>query len=168
MSLYRCPNCNREYIPQEAAARSYFCCGQPLERVGSGASPPDVAAPEAAREVRRSLEALLHPAGLGREIDVFARDEADTPITVEVISPAGNTVDALAMEGLLGSLGLHIPFALEIAADGAGRHFVVRARKGALSHLCSQMESVYGQVGVRERPLIPPSSPGNGSPMQGA
>jgi hypothetical protein len=146
MSRYRCSICNREYIPQEAAARSYFCCGQPLERVGSGASPPDVAAPEAAREVSRSLEALLHPAGLGREIDVFAGSETDTPIAVEVIPPAGNTVDALAMEGLLGSLGVQAPFALEIAADDNGRHFVVRAHAGVLSHLCSQMESVYGQV----------------------
>jgi len=55
-------------------------------------------------------------------------------------------VDALALEGLLGSLGLQALFALEIAADKNGSHFIARARRAVLAHLCSQLENVYGQV----------------------
>jgi len=55
-------------------------------------------------------------------------------------------VDALVLEGLLGSLGLQAPFALEIAADKNGSHFIACARRAVLAHLCSQLENVYGQV----------------------
>jgi hypothetical protein len=70
-------------------------------------------------------------------------------VAIEAIPPADNGVDALAMGGLLGALGLRAPFALEIAADSAGRRFILRAHRPVLTYLCSQMESVYGQVAFR-------------------
>ncbi|MDY7075652.1 MAG: type IV secretory system conjugative DNA transfer family protein [Chloroflexota bacterium] len=146
VSPYRCPACGREYAPQEAAARSYFCCGQPLQRMGTGTSLPAIALSEAARETERSADAFLHPEGVERETDILFQGDDDGVVAVEVIPPAGNTVDALALEGLLGSLGLQVPFALEIAADKNGSHFIARARRAVLTHLCSQLENVYGQV----------------------
>jgi hypothetical protein len=143
MSQYRCPSCSREYTPQEAAARSYFCCGQALQRTATSRAPAFALSPGAV-ETRQALEEVLRPMQMEREIAAFRDDIAGA--AVEVIPPAGNRVDALAMEGLLASLGLRVPFALEIAADGSGRHFAVRARQSAMAHLCAQIENVYGQV----------------------
>jgi hypothetical protein len=146
MSQYRCPSCSREYTPQEAAARSYFCCGQALQRTAASRASAFALSPTAV-ETRQALEEMLRPAQAERETAAF-RDES-TGAAVEVIPPAGNRVDALAMEGLLASLGLRVPFALEIAADGGGRHFAIRARQSAMAHLCAQIENVYGQVEFR-------------------
>jgi len=147
MPLYRCPTCGREYTPQEAAARAYFCCGQSLQRMGADPSPPALALSEGAQQ---SLQALLHSPNAEREAAALFQGQGDGDIlAVEVIPPTGNIVDALAMEGLLGSLALQVPFSLEIAADSGGRRFLVRARRAALAHLCSQLENVYGQVEFR-------------------
>ena len=95
-------------------------------------------------------EAALFPAYSCPQRDTLAPPARSLHFTfhvaVEVIPPAGNTVDALALEGLLSSLGLQVPFALEIAADKNGSHFIARARRAVLAHLCSQLENVYGQV----------------------
>ncbi len=147
MPSYRCPTCNREYTPQEAAARSYFCCGQSLRRSSPALSSPAFALSEAARGTGESFRAFLHPPDVEREAAALFRGTGDGDVAaVEVVPPSGNTVDALAMEGLLGSLALQAPFALEIAADSNGRHFIVRAHRSVLAHLCSQVENVYGQV----------------------
>jgi hypothetical protein len=94
---------------------------------------------------------LLRPVSVEQEGSDLFRSEGDENgiVAVEAIPPAGNVVDALAMEGLLGSLALQAPFALEIAADSNGRHFIVRARRAVLTHLCSQLENVYDQVEFR-------------------
>jgi hypothetical protein len=151
MSWYRCPVCDREYTLVEASARSYFCCGRLLERVGAVRSLPNATLAEAVSGARQSLETLLRPGAVSQKVadTLFPRDR-DSVVAVEVIPPAGNTVDALKMEGLLSSLGLQVPFALEIAGSVNGRHFFVRARQGVLTHLCSQLEHVYGQVRFRE------------------
>jgi hypothetical protein len=148
MSSYRCPSCSREYTPGEAALRSYFCCGQSLQRVGPGTSPPSSALLRALRGTGSLLDRLRHPNAMAREASALFQGVGDQVAAVEIIPPVGNTVDALAMEGLLSSLGLRVPFALEIAADSKGRHFIVRARKGVLTYLCSQLEHVYAQARV--------------------
>jgi len=148
--VYLCPVCEQEYAPQEAAARSYFCCGQSLQRVrASTVSRPDVTLLEAACETHRSLEELLRSGGTEHDVTRLFQGDGDDVTAVEVIPSAGNTVDAQAVEGLLGSLGLHAPFALEISGDRNGRHFIVRARQAVLAHLCSQLEHVYGQIALR-------------------
>jgi len=151
MSSYRCPVCDREYTLHQASTRSYFCCGRPLERVGAVRSLPNEAFVEAASGTRRSLETLLRPGTARQKVaNTLFQGDGESVVAVEVIPPAGNTVDALAMEGLLSSLGLQAPFALEIAGSVNGRRFFVRARRRVLTHLCSQLEHVYGQVRFRE------------------
>jgi len=133
--MYRCDSCGTQYAPQQAVMRSYFCCGQSL---GRGAS-DDV----------RSVESRLEPLP-SRATEVSASvGPTNGMVAVEAIPPTGNTVDALAMEGLLGSLRTRVPISLEIAADHQSRHFILRAPRDTMPHLCSQLESVYGQVEFR-------------------
>jgi hypothetical protein len=145
---YYCPSCGREYDPAEAAGRSYYCCGRGLERRGGvNSEPPTLSG--AVGDTGQVLRNLIARQDAARDEAVFRSANGSGTVAVEVIPPAGNTVDALAMEGLLGSLGLEMPFALEIAADASGRRFVVRAQEAVLRHVCSQLESVYGQVVFR-------------------
>jgi hypothetical protein len=128
--------------------RYYYCCGQLLQRARTSVAYPVVSLSEAARETGRACASLVQAAD-GERRACFYQCSHDGIGAVEVIPPTGNTVDALAMEGLLGSLGVQAPFSLEIAADDSGRCFILRARDGVLGHLCSQMETVYEQVEFR-------------------
>jgi hypothetical protein len=151
MSSYRCLLCGREYTPREASTRSYYCCSRWLERVSTDDSWPVVTVSGAARAAQRSLETLFWPDIVRQKVaNTLYQGDGESVVAVEVIPPAGNTVDALAMEGLLSSLGLQAPFALEIAGSVNGRRFFVRARRRVLTYLCSQLEHVYGQVRFRE------------------
>ncbi len=153
-STYRCSRCGERYTPQDAAARSYFCCAKPLRRSETHTPPGVPGSKDALCRFEGDLGAML--IGLShRRVPALLQDQPrGDPTTrdgqevraLEVIPPADNGVDALGMSGLLGALGLEAAFALEIAADSGGRRFVLRARPSVLTYLCSQMESVYGQV----------------------
>ncbi len=152
-SAYRCPRCGSRYRAQEAAARSYFCCGVPLRRletdVGLAVPPSKETLPRYDGDLGAMLVAPSRRRARDRSRATAKRNPGQASAQVqalEVIPPAGNTVDALGMSGLLAALGLEAAFALEIAADWSGRRFVLRARPSVLSYLCSQMESVYDQV----------------------
>lgn len=65
-------------------------------------------------------------------------------------SPRDNFLDALAIETLLGSLGVESTFSLEIAGDERGRHFLIRAEKNQIEYLQAQLQSAYDQLAFRE------------------
>ena len=70
--------------------------------------------------------------------------------TVEIILPRDNALDALAIETLLGSLGIGTAFSMEIAGDERGRHFLIRAEQNQIEYLKAQLQSAYDQVSFRE------------------
>lgn len=69
---------------------------------------------------------------------------------VELVPPRENSLDALAIETLLGTLGVASAFSLEIAGDELGRHFLIRAEKKQIEYLKSQLQSAYDQIIFRE------------------
>lgn len=79
---------------------------------------------------------------------------SDNPIShihkIELIPPRGNALDALAIETLLGSLGIESTFILEIEGDKRGRHFLIRAQPDQIEYLKAQLQSAYDQLTFRE------------------
>lgn len=71
---------------------------------------------------------------------------------VELLPPRANTLDALAIETLLGTLNIESAFSLEIAGDERGRHFLIRAAKNQIEYLQAQLQSAYDQLAFREVP----------------
>ncbi len=69
---------------------------------------------------------------------------------LEIVPPRENSVDALAVETLIASLATEGIFALEIAGDSNGAHFVVRAEPQTLTQLQHQMQAVYDQASFRK------------------
>ena len=134
--IYRCSVCGTSYPPQEAVRRGYRCHGRPLNRV-------EPVAPRFAP--LRRIEETGSPAALFRS--------NERPGLVEILPPARNAVDAGAVETLLGSLALGVPFSLEIAGDARGRRFLLRADPAALPALVAQIEGVYGRVGIEAVPV---------------
>ena len=65
---------------------------------------------------------------------------------VEVIPPANNQVDALAVETFLGGLATKELFSLEIYGDERGKHFLVRGAPETVRHVKALLASVYNQV----------------------
>ena len=73
-------------------------------------------------------------------------------IGCKVLPPRQNALDALAIETLLGSLGIESSFSLEIAGDESGRHFLIRAEKNQIEYLQAQLQSAYDQIAFRDVP----------------
>lgn len=71
---------------------------------------------------------------------------------IELIPPRNNLLDALAIETLLGSLGIESVFSLEIAGDVSGRHFLVRAQPDHLGYIKGQLQASYEQIAYRGVP----------------
>lgn len=69
-----------------------------------------------------------------------------------IFPPRDNSLDALAIETLLGSLGIESSFSLEIAGDERGRHFLIRAEKNQADYLKAQLQSAYDQITFRDVP----------------
>lgn len=69
---------------------------------------------------------------------------------LEILPSRENALDALAIETLLGSLGIESEFSLEIAGDDRGRHFFIRAEKNQIEYLKAQLQSAYDQIAFRE------------------
>ncbi len=135
MRVYRCPNCETEYTSFVAAARRYLCCGVELEHVTQAKD----------KSEGKGVSTVQHtPSNL---------------VVVEVIPPRENSVDALAVETLLGSLGIESTFSLEIAGDVRGRRFLVRAPSEYIVHLKAQLQAVYDQIAFRE--VQPEQDPAN-------
>ncbi len=140
---YRCPVCGEEYPPHEAVRLGYRCHGQPLQRVAPETRPAPLSI---TIPVRRDAEETPEP---------FRTN--GRPGLVEVVPPGRNDVDAGALQNLLGSLALGVPFSLEIAGDTHGRRFLVRAAPSVLPALAAQIEGVYGRIGVE--PVDPEDDP---------
>ncbi len=70
----------------------------------------------------------------------------------EIVPPRDNLLDALAIETLLGSLGIDSTFSLETAGDERGRHFLIRAEKNQIEYLKAQLQSAYDQIVFRDVP----------------
>lgn len=138
VATYRCPKCKTEYRLLDAGARRFVCCGVLLERKA---------------EVRRMKDEKVHTSAFRL-----------LPFVVEVIPPRENSVDALAVETLLGSLATESLFSLEIAGDAKGRHFLIRAPKETLAHIQRQVQAVYDQVDFREMPAAEDPAARNGLP----
>ncbi len=77
---------------------------------------------------------------------------ANEMVLSELLPPRDNPLDALAVETLLGSLGIESPFSLEIAGDDRGRHFLMRAEKNQIEYLQAQLQSAYDQIAFRDVP----------------
>jgi hypothetical protein len=80
------------------------------------------------------------------------------PHVLEVVTPRTNLAALTSAENLLAAIALPEPFALEIAADGRQRQFLVRA--GSLrmrQQLHSQLGAAYPQADLR--PLPPEADP---------
>lgn len=75
----------------------------------------------------------------------------------ELLPPRNNALDALAMQTLLGSLGVESPFSLEIEGNGRGRQFLLRAEEGQMDYLKAQLQAAYDQLSFREAPVAPTS-----------
>ena len=144
VALYRCPVCGEEYPPHDAARMGYRCHGRPLQRVAPEARSPALSI---TLPVRRDE---------GKETWEPFRTDGRTGL-VEIVPPGRNDVDAGALQNLLGSLALGVPFSLEIAGDAHGRRFLVRAAPPVLPALAAQIEGVYGRVGVE--PVPPDDDP---------
>lgn len=71
---------------------------------------------------------------------------------LELIPHRDTALDALAIETLLGSLGIEPAFSLEIAGDERGRHFLIRAEKNQIEYLKAQLQSAYDQIAFRDVP----------------
>lgn len=134
VAIYRCPKCKTEYRPLDAGALWFFCCGVPLERKADGRKPKD----------ENAIPSAPHPSQ--------PRPHPSTEV-VEIIPPRENTVDALAVETLLGSLATESLFSLEIAGDANGRRFLVRSPQETLVHIQRQVQAVYDQVSFRKLAL---------------
>jgi len=80
-----------------------------------------------------------------KRFDQFSRDKC-----IEAIPSRDSSLDALAIETLLGSLGIESMFSLEIAGDECGRHFLIRAEKNQIEYLQAQLQSAYDQIAFRE------------------
>ncbi|MCC7163518.1 MAG: type IV secretion system DNA-binding domain-containing protein [Anaerolineae bacterium] len=68
----------------------------------------------------------------------------------ELVTPRRNALDELAIETLLGSLGVESAFSLEIAGDECGRHFLIRAGQHQIEFLKAQLQSAYDQIAFRD------------------
>src|SRR5258708_4973892 len=82
----------------------------------------------------------------------------EDPHVMEVVTPRTNLAALTSAENLLAAIALPEPFALEIAADGSHRQFLVRA--GSLrmhQQLHSQLGAAYPQAELR--PLAPDADP---------
>lgn len=69
---------------------------------------------------------------------------------LEIIPPRETAIDALAIETLLGSLGIERPFSLEIEGNERGRQFLVRAEEDQVEYLEAQLQAAYDQLSFRE------------------
>ena len=79
----------------------------------------------------------------------------------EITLSRANTVDSLATETLLGSLGIESAFILEIAGDERGKHFLIRAEKNQIQYIKAQLQSTYDQITFRE--ITPDQDPTSAS-----
>jgi hypothetical protein len=87
-----------------------------------------------------------------------ARQPAEDPRAIEVVTPRTNTAALTSAENLLAALALAEPFALEMAADCSQRRFLVRA---ASPHMLQQLESQLGAAYPQAelRPVEPDLDP---------
>ncbi|MCL4488338.1 MAG: type IV secretion system DNA-binding domain-containing protein [Chloroflexi bacterium] len=112
-----------------------------LERVSAGNGTPWA----------QPLKLLKRPAQEIARAKGRACSEAQLDMkAIEIIPPRENTIDVLAVENLLGTLAAETPFSLEIAGDGNGRHFLLRASANTLGYLLRQLQAVYSQASFRE------------------
>ena len=140
IGLYRCPKCGTVYRPRDAGDRRFFCCNVSLERVESGrrvlASPSKIAESVPVTPTSAPTPRMSHtPAEL-----------------LEIIPPRENTVDALAVHGLLSTFAAETSFSLEIAGDARVRRFLIRAPHETLVHLRRQIQATYDQAEFRTVP----------------
>lgn len=145
---YRCPKCGKEYRPRDAGARRWKCCDVELEHT----APPS-------QDPVHALFAFIQPI-LESKREAASASSPPTRLptrVIEVIPPRENTIDALAVEAMLQSLGTDVPISLEIAGDANRRHFLVRADGETISYLQSQLQAVYDQAVFRE--LAPEQDP---------
>lgn len=67
-----------------------------------------------------------------------------------LIPPREVSLDALAIETLLGGLGIESQFSLEIGGDERGRHLLIRAERSEIGYLRAQLQAAYEQIAFRE------------------
>lgn len=145
VAIYRCPKCEKEYRPLEAGALRFLCCGMPLERMTGPTK----------RKPQGTTAPFKPPHQGGKDgIPIAGAQEFQV---LEIIPPRENTVDALAVRNLLATMAAPTPFSLEIAGDGKGRHFLLRAGENTLTYVRQQLQAVYGQASFR--PLAPELDP---------
>ena len=143
VATYRCLKCGTEYRPLATVARQWKCCGVELERVAPATENPFSGL---LRPVQPTLEPKREPATSP------SRSASPPTRVVEIIPPRENTIDALAVEAMLQSLGAEAPFSLEIAGDSDSRQFLLRADSDTLNYLQSQLQAVYDQATFRDLP----------------
>jgi len=80
------------------------------------------------------------------------KDAQTEHCVLELIPQHKNSLDALAIETLLSSLGIESTFSLEIAGDERRRHFLIRAEKNQIEYLKAQLQSAYDQITFGEIP----------------
>lgn len=85
-------------------------------------------------------------------ITLFMQSGNTDTLILALVPPRDNSLDALAIETLLGSLGIESVFSLEIAGDERGRHFLIRAEKNQIEYLQAQLQSAYDQLAFRDVP----------------
>src|SRR6266851_196810 len=82
----------------------------------------------------------------------------EDPHVMEVVTPRTNLATLTSAENLLAAIALPEPFALEIAADGSRRQFLVRAGSVHMrQQLHSQLGAAYPQADLR--PVPPEADP---------
>jgi len=167
---YRCNVCGLTLKPIEASKRGFICHNQPMERVeasslGEGflerlagiiagrprpsADRPCVVTPQGPGLDQPSARAGGDGESEGAEGQRVREGEGSAALeVVEVVPPADNQVDALAVETFLGGLATKEPFSLEICGDERGKHFLVRGRPETVGHIKALLASVYGQVAL--------------------
>ena len=137
--MYRCPKCKTEYRPLDAGARRYLCCGISLKRVAAG------------KRVATTLPKQDAPVSIASPHTPSVQTVGPTEV-LEILPPRENTVDALAIELLLGRFAAETTFSLEIAGDSRMRRFLIRAVRETLVHLRRQIQATYPQAEFRAVP----------------
>lgn len=148
---YRCLHCEHVSSPEEANEMGFACHGTPMERIkvrpqrsGLCQVPPTGRGKKgqgrrAGRPRPESPEGTLGQAGAGPDGDGW--------IVRRILPPPRNTVDAEAVEQLLGSLhGTPGSLALEIGGSARQRQLLVRGAPAVVGTVVHQLQGAYGQL----------------------